>query len=94
MKHILLVASSLISFDQTGMAQSLVAAKDAAKHVGKKVTICDRVFSEDIKPLVVVLFLGADCPNQNLTVVIKPDMKTTIKGHYNHNGHFENHYKG
>lgn len=94
MKRILLIAICLILFSLAGTAQSMISAKDAAKHLGKKVTICDKVFSEDIKPFVVVLFLGADRPNHSLSVVIKADTKTKFKGHYKNNGHFEDHYTG
>lgn len=94
MKRILLFVTPLILFNLAASAQSMISAIDAAKHVGKKVTICDKVFSEDIKQFVVVLFLGGDRPNQSLTVVIKADMQTKIKGHYKNNGHFEDHYTG
>lgn len=50
-----------------------VAAKDALKHIGKKVTICDKVYgvkrADHLKAKVIILYLGGDYPNQLVTVV-------------------------
>ncbi|HTD41785.1 MAG TPA: hypothetical protein VK671_14245 [Mucilaginibacter sp.] len=82
MKHILLIVTSLIMFNLTGSAQSMIAVKDAIKHISEKVTICDKVFSQDNRQFVVTLFLGGDQPNQLLTVVIRASSKTKFKGHF------------
>jgi len=39
-------------------AQSTISAKDAAKHIGEKITVCDRVFRESNKAFTVGLYLG------------------------------------
>jgi len=82
MKHILLIAGSLIMLNLTVSAQSMIAAKDAAKHVGEKVTICDKVFRQDNRQFILALFLGGDQPNQLLTVAIRASGKTQFKGHF------------
>ena len=58
-------------------AQSPVPAKDAAKHVGEKVTICDKVFGgryfETAKDQPTLLNMGDAYPNNPFTFVIYGD---------------------
>ncbi len=39
-------------------AQTVIAAKDAANHIGEKVRVCDKVFRENNKAFAVSLYLG------------------------------------
>lgn len=68
MKRTILITLTLALFSFCAQAQTIIPAKDALKHVGEKVTICDEVYDEDLKAFVIVLFLGGDRPNQLLTV--------------------------
>jgi hypothetical protein len=68
-------------------AQTIIPARDALKHVGVKVTSCDKVYDEDLKAFVIVLYLGGDHPNQPLTVTCKAAGKNKSK-------HFNPPYKG
>ena len=82
MKYIFLISAIMVLFAFGASAQSMILAKDAAKHVGEKITVCDKVFSQDNRQFVVLLFLGSDRPNQLLTVVIRASGKTKFKGHF------------
>jgi len=87
MKRTILITFSLALFSFCAQAQTIIPAKDALKHVGEKVTICDEVYDEDLKAFVIVLFLGADRPNQLLTVACRATGKNKSK-------HFNAPYKG
>ena len=87
MKCAILITLTLTLFSFGGQAQTIVPAKDALKHVGEKVTICDKVFDESLKPFVIVLYLGGDRSNQLLTVVCRAAGKNKSK-------HFNAPYKG
>jgi len=78
MKHAIITLNlALLSF--CAQAQTIVPAKDALKHLGEKVAICDKVYDEDLKDLVIVLYLGGDRPNQLLTVVCRAGGKNKSK---------------
>lgn len=79
MKRAILIALTLALFSLGVQAQTVIPAKDALKHVGEKVTICDKVYGEDLKVFVLVLFLGGDRPNELLAVVCKPTGKNRSK---------------
>lgn len=87
MKRTFLIALSLVLFFVSAQAQTIIPAKDALKHLGEKVTICDKVYDEDLKASVIVLSLGGDRPNQLLTVTCKAAGKNKSK-------HFDAPYKG
>jgi hypothetical protein len=56
---ILTIISALILFSIAKLsAQTVISAKDAANHIGEKVTVCDRVFRESNKAYSVGLYLG------------------------------------
>lgn len=63
-------------------AQTTIPAKDAAKYIGKTVTICDKVFSGKLltPSNITLLYLGGNYPNQALTVIIKDADKNKFKG--------------
>jgi hypothetical protein len=79
MKHLIIISAILIS-SFTPSSQKLVAAKDAAKYIGKKVTICDKVYSTKPEGRVTCLYLGGDYPNQLLAVMIKDGAGSKFKG--------------
>jgi micrococcal nuclease len=80
MKHLIIISAILISSFTTS-AQKLVAAKDAAKHIGKKITICDKVYNTKLESGVTWLYLGGDYPHQLLTVMIKSTGISKFKGY-------------
>lgn len=87
MKHAILIILSLALLSFCAQAQTIVPAKDALKHLGEKVSICEKVYDEDLKASVIVLYLGGDHPNQLLTVVCRVGGKNKSK-------HFNTPYKG
>jgi micrococcal nuclease len=52
-----------------------IEAKDAAKHIGEEVTICDKIFSGKFLagPGLTLLDVGGSHPNEVLSLVIKGD---------------------
>ena len=94
MKHIVLILSGILLSAFSAAAQNMISAKNAAKHLGEEVTICDKVFSEHIRKFAITLSLGDEAPNELVTVLIKADFKTNLKGHFKNNTHFEEHYLG
>lgn len=87
MKRTVIITLSLALFCFCAQAQMIIPAKDALKHLGEKVTICDKVYDEDLKPLTITLYLGGDHPNQLLTVICRAAGKSKSK-------HFNAPYKG
>jgi hypothetical protein len=87
MKHTILIALSLALFSFCAQAQTIIPAKDALKHLGEKVIICDKVCDESLKAFVIILYLGADRPNQLLIVTCRAAGKNKSK-------HFDISYKG
>lgn len=87
MKHVILIITALVLLSFSAQAQTIIPAKDALKHVGQKVTICDKVYDEDLKAFVIVLYLGGDHPNQLMTVTCRAADKNKSK-------HFDTPYKG
>jgi len=87
MKHVILIITTLVLLSFSAQAQTIIPAKDALKHVGQKVTICDKVYDEDLKAFVIVLYLGGDHPNQLMTVNCRATGKNRSK-------HFDTPYKG
>lgn len=79
MKHTILIALNLALLPFCAQAQTIIPAKDALKHLGEKVTICDKVCDESLKASVIILYLGADRPNQLLTVVCRAAGKNRSK---------------
>jgi hypothetical protein len=81
MKHLFtILAIALLTIFQV-YAQGIVPAKNAAKHTGQKVTICDKVYSTGSKSNATLLYLGGDYPHQLLTVVVKTSDLAKFKGH-------------
>ena len=94
MKYGLHILAILTISSLSASGQNMVPVKDVIKHPGEKVSVCDRVFSEHIKKFVTTLFIGGDSPDQLLTVIIKTDFKTNLKGHFKNYARFEDYYSG
>ncbi|EHQ27280.1 hypothetical protein [Mucilaginibacter paludis] len=62
-------------------AQTTIDAKDAAKHIGEKVTICDKIYGGKFLSGggITLLDLGAAHPNELLTLLIKGDDRKKFK---------------
>lgn len=82
MKKIILLCSIIGLFAVKVSAQTAILAKDAAKHVGEKVTICDKVWGTKFLDQANITFLdlGGYNPNQLLTIVIKGEDRAKFKG--------------
>ena len=62
-------------------AQKTVAAKDASKHIGETIKICDRVFGGNVTGSnVTLLYFGGNYPNHLFTVVINNVDRVKFKG--------------
>jgi DNA/RNA endonuclease YhcR with UshA esterase domain len=82
MKYLLILISFVALFAVKASAQTTIAAKDAAKHTGETVTICDKVYSTKLLDgsNMTFLDLGGFHPKQALTLVIKGDDRSKFKG--------------
>ncbi len=73
MKKISILFISFL-FIHRGFAQTVIPAADAAKHVGEKVTVCDKVFGgryfENSTDQPTLLNMGAAYPGNPFTFVI------------------------
>ncbi|GAB3915304.1 hypothetical protein [Mucilaginibacter boryungensis] len=81
MKNIIILAFFTVMAGKVS-AQTVIPAKDAAKHIGETVTITDKVFSgkyfENNK--MTLLDIGGYNPNQLLTLMIPGADKAKFKG--------------
>jgi micrococcal nuclease len=82
MKKIILFATIIALFALKAAAQTTISAKDAAKHINEKVTVCDKVWSTKLLDGSNMTFLdmGGYHPNQLLTIVIKGENRSKFKG--------------
>jgi hypothetical protein len=82
MKTLLALTVFAAFFAYKTSAQTTIAVKNAAKHIGKTVTICDKVFSGAmIKPSnITQLDIGGYNPNQALTIMIPAADRAKFKG--------------
>jgi len=83
MKHLLIITSFVALFAFNASAQTTtITAKEAAKHIGETVTVCDKVYSTKLltPSNMTFLDLGAAHPNQDLTLVIKGEDRSKFKG--------------
>lgn len=70
-------------------AQTTMTAKEAAHHIGEKVTVCDSVFRQHANAFYVTLHLGEDYPPDVLVVSIRFARKfrdTLSKNYFNFRG--------
>jgi hypothetical protein len=82
MKKLLILTSFAALFAYTASAQTTVAVKNASRHIGQTVKICDKVFSGKlIKPSnLTLLDIGGDGPAQGLTIMIPGAARAKFKG--------------
>lgn len=90
MKKFLVFFAFTIACAGTASAQTMIAAKDAAKHIGDSVTVTDKVFGgKAFSPSnMTLLDIGGYNPNQLLTIMIPGADRAKFKGAP------ENDYKG
>ncbi len=81
MKNLFIISALILVSVFKVSAQDIVPAKYAAKHVGHKITVCDKVFTSDSNPEAASLYLSGDYPNQLLTIIIKTGDLAKFKGH-------------
>ena len=81
MKHLFTISAIILLSIFRVSAQGIVPAKYALKHIGKKVTICDKVYSVNSNSNATLLYLGGDYPEQLLTIIIKAGDLAKFKGH-------------
>lgn len=82
MKKLLTLTVFAAFFVCNTSAQITIAAKNAAQHIGKTVTICDKVFSSTmITPSnITQLDIGGYDPNPPLTIMIPAAYRAKFKG--------------
>jgi hypothetical protein len=81
MKNLFIISAFILAAVFKVAAHDIVPAKYAAKHAGKKVTICDKVFNTESNPQATSLYLGDEYPRQLLTIIIKTADLSKFKGH-------------
>ena len=81
MKNLFIISALVLVSVFKVSAQDIIPAKYAAKHVGQKVTICDKVFNTANGSEAISLYLGGDFPDQLLTIIIKTSDLPKFKGH-------------
>jgi hypothetical protein len=82
MKYFKLVICLFISFlSAKAFGQTSFTAKDAAKHLNEKVTVCDTVYGGKYLSGadITLIDIGGSHPNELLTVVIKGDDRKKFK---------------
>jgi micrococcal nuclease len=65
----------------TAFAQTSIAIKDAAKHIGENVTICDKIYGGKFLSGagLTLIDMGGAHPNEVLTILIKGDDRKKFK---------------
>lgn len=81
MKKLFIISAIIILSGFTVSAQNIVPAEDAAKHIGKKVIVCDEVYNTKLENRTTFLYLGGDYPHQLLTIMIKSTDISKFKGY-------------
>ena len=82
MKKLLVLTIFAASFAFNASAQTTIAVKSAAKHIGETVRICDKVFSGKLisSSNITQLNIGGYDPNQPLTIAIPNAARAKFKG--------------
>ena len=90
MKNLVITALSILLFCSVAPAQTKIASKDAAKHIGDTVTISDKIYSTKLieNTNMILLDMGGSHPDQLLTIVIKGEDRSKF------NNKPEEYYKG
>jgi hypothetical protein len=82
MKKLLVLSAFAALFVYKASAQTTVAVKNAAKHIGQTVKICDKVVDGKLitSSNATLLAIGGDNPSQQLTIMIPAADRTKFKG--------------
>jgi hypothetical protein len=81
MKRLFLSITLVILFAFSAFSQTIIAAKDAAKHMGKTVNITENVYDGKIMESgIIILSIGGYEPKQELTVMIPASGRNKFKG--------------
>ena len=82
MNNFFLPIALVVLFTGNASAQTVVPAKNAGKHIGKTVKICDKVFGGRLltPSNITLLDIGANSPNQELTIMIPSACRDKFKG--------------
>jgi hypothetical protein len=82
MKKLVIITVCELLFVYKASAQPTVAVKNAAKHIGQTVKICNKVFSGKLETASnnALLFIGSDDPDKALTVMIPAAYRAKFKG--------------
>ena len=82
MKKLLTLTTFAALFAFKASAQTTIAVKNASKHIGQTVKICDKVFGGKLIPSsnTSLLTIGGYDPNQPLTVMITGAARAKFKG--------------
>jgi hypothetical protein len=77
MKHLLIIATIVLSVSVNGFSQAAIPAAAAGNNIGKTVTVCDKVFGgrylESANGTPTLINMGAAYPNNPFTFVIMGD---------------------
>lgn len=81
MKQLLVLFLFMGMFTYKVVAQTTVPAKDAAKHIGETVKICNKIFSGKVTTAnITLLYFGGNYPKQLFTVIINGADRSKFKG--------------
>ena len=82
MKKLLVLSAFAALFVYKASAQTTVAVKNAAKHIGQTVKICDKVVDGKLitSSNATLLAIGGDNPSQQLTIMIPAADRAKFKG--------------
>jgi hypothetical protein len=82
MKKLLILTSFVALLAYQASAQITVAVKNAPRHIGQTVKICDKVFSGKLikSSNITLLDIGGDEPAQGLTIMIPGADRAKFKG--------------
>jgi micrococcal nuclease len=77
----ILFGCTLLFISLKGFSQTSVPAKEAAKHLNEKVTICDKVYGGKFlsNAGITLIDIGGSHPNEALTLLIKGDDRKKFK---------------
>jgi DNA/RNA endonuclease YhcR with UshA esterase domain len=82
MKSFTLTTSFSVLFIVSAYAQATVSVKNAVKHIGQTVSVCDKVIDEKLVLPAnnILLNIGSDNPAQMLTMMIRAADRDKFKG--------------
>ena len=77
----LIIALFITFASTTAFAQTTIAVKDAAKHIGENVTICDKIYGGKFLSGagLTLIDMGGAHPNEVVTLLIKGDDRKKFK---------------